>query len=71
MQNNMQLLKSICRIVHCLYSAYSAYICTPHFADDVQSGTVTYISSLEKKYKHVRTVTVYVHGTYMFIYLEV
>ena len=34
MQNNMQLLKSICRIVHCLYSAYSAYICTPHFADD-------------------------------------
>ena len=29
----MQSLKSICRIVHCLYSAYSAYICTPHFAD--------------------------------------
>ena len=34
MQNNMQSLKSICRIVHCLYSAYSAYICTPDFADD-------------------------------------
>ena len=33
MQNNMQSLKSICRIVQCLYSAYSAYVCTPHFAD--------------------------------------
>ena len=48
MQNNMQLLKSICRIVHCLYSAYSAYTCTPHFADGIAAeetvtvaGTVT------------------------------
>ena len=34
MQNNMQGLKPICRIVPRLYFAYSAYICTPHFADD-------------------------------------
>ena len=33
MQNNMQTPKSICRIVHCPYSAYLTYICTPHFAD--------------------------------------
>ena len=33
MQNNMQGLKPICRIVPRLYFAYSAYICTPHFAD--------------------------------------
>jgi hypothetical protein len=35
MQNNMQTPKSICRIVHCPYSAYLTYICTPHFGDDV------------------------------------
>ncbi len=45
MQNNMQLLKSICRIVHCLYSAYSAYICTPHFADGVSLGGAAFGSS--------------------------
>ena len=33
MQNNMQTPKTICRIVHCPYSAYLTYICTPHFAD--------------------------------------
>ena len=33
MQYNMQTPKTICRIVHCLYSAYLTYICTPHFAD--------------------------------------
>ena len=33
MQNNMQGPKPICRIVTRLYFAYSAYICTPHFAD--------------------------------------
>ncbi len=40
MQNNMQTLKPICRIVHCPYSAYSAYICTPHFADEVNIWTI-------------------------------
>ena len=33
MQINMQIPKSICRIVTCVYSAYWLYICTPHFAD--------------------------------------
>ena len=42
MQNNMLLLKSICRIVHCLYSAYSAYICTPHFADVINSESTEF-----------------------------
>ncbi len=29
----MQVPKSICRIVHCSYSAYWQHICTAHFAD--------------------------------------
>ena len=33
MQNNMQAWIPICRILHRVYSAYSTYICTPHFAD--------------------------------------
>jgi hypothetical protein len=33
MQNNMQTPKTICRIVHCPYSAYLTYICTPHFGE--------------------------------------
>ena len=41
MQNNMQTPKSICRIVHCPYSAYLTYICTPHFADVVTVGAVS------------------------------
>ena len=41
MQNNMQTPKTICRIVHCPYSAYLTYICTPHFANVLNNVLLT------------------------------
>ncbi len=56
MQNNMQTLNPICKILQGLYFAYFAYICTAHFADD---GS-TYCHWNDYWYIHVRMLPMYV-----------